>query len=362
MPTARTLTLALSASLLCLAAGATFAQETAPAAAPKAKAPAAASLKVGDPAPEMTIAEWVKGEPVKGFEPGKVYVVEFWATWCGPCIAGMPHLSHLQKQYKDKGLTIIGVTSEDPNNSLEGVRAMVKEKGDTMGYTVAWDTERKTNTAFMRAARQNGIPCSFVVDKGGKIAFIGHPMFLDPILEKVVAGTWDYSTDPAKMDKLMSDMNNVYGMLEKDPKGAIAKIDAITAAAPTLGAMLLEPKYFAQLQTGDSEAASKTGRQIMEKAVAAKDSQALNSLAWSIVDPEGTIEPKDLDLALAAATQASTIEGDKDGSILDTVARAHFLKGNKAKAIELQKKAIELAPPQMRESLKAALAEYEAAK
>jgi len=362
MPTARTLTLAISASLLCFVAGTSLAQETAPAAAPKAKAPAAASLKVGDPAPSMTIAEWVKGEPVKGFEPGKVYVVEFWATWCGPCIAGMPHLSELQRQYKDKGLTIIGVTSEDPNNSLEDVKAMVKEKGDTMGYTVAWDTKRETNNAFMRAARQNGIPCCFVVDKAGKVAFIGHPMFLDPVLEGVVAGTWDNNSDPAKIKGLEKDMMSAYGLLETDPKAALAKIESITAAAPALGAMLSEPKYFAQLKTGDSEAAAKTGRMIMDKAAKAKDSMALNSLAWSIVDPEGKVEPKDLDLALAAATQASAIQGDKDGAILDTLARVHFLRGDKVKAIETQKKAIELAPAQMKESLMAALAEYQAAK
>jgi thiol-disulfide isomerase/thioredoxin len=362
MPTVRTLTLALSASILCMAAGSAFAQESAPAAAPKAKAPAAPVLKAGDPAPAMTIAEWVKGDAVKGFEPGKVYVVEFWATWCGPCIAGMPHLSKLQKQYKDKGLTIIGVTSEDPGNSLEDVRAMVKDKGDTMGYTVAWDTKRDTNNAYMKAARKNGIPCAFVVDKAGKIAFIGHPMFLDPILEKVVAGTWDSASDPAKFDTLMDDMQAAYGMIRKDPKGAISKIEEISKAMPALGAMMLEPKYFAQLQAGDSEAAAKTGRQIVEKAIADKDSEALNSLAWSIVDPQGSIEPKDVELALIAAKEASTLTGDKDGAILDTLARAHFLKGDTAKAIEIQKKAIEHAPDQMKSDMKATLKEYEGKK
>ena len=91
----------------------------------------------------------------------------------------MPHLSDLQKKHADKGLTIIGVTAEDPRNSLEQVEAMVADKGDTMAYTVAWDDARKTNDAYMKAAKQNGIPCAFIVDGNGKIAYIGHPMYLD---------------------------------------------------------------------------------------------------------------------------------------------------------------------------------------
>jgi len=64
------------------------------------------TLNVGDPAPALTSGEFVKGEPVKEFAKGKTYVVEFWATWCGPCRASIPHLSKLQEQNHD--ITFIG--------------------------------------------------------------------------------------------------------------------------------------------------------------------------------------------------------------------------------------------------------------
>src|SRR4051812_5087620 len=89
------------------------------------------SLKLGDPAPELRVSNWLQGDPVKSFEPGKIYVVEFWATWCAPCIGNMPHLAELQAKYKDQGVTVIAFTSKDiretPGNSEEATAAFVKK-------------------------------------------------------------------------------------------------------------------------------------------------------------------------------------------------------------------------------------------
>src|SRR5437764_4651078 len=65
-------------------------------------------LKVGDPAPKLQMGKWIQGEPVTEFKPGKAYLVEFWATWCGPCRVSIPHLNELHNKYKDQGLVVIG--------------------------------------------------------------------------------------------------------------------------------------------------------------------------------------------------------------------------------------------------------------
>ena len=69
--------------------------------------------EIGDKAKPLEIAEWVKGKKDVDVTDGKsVYVVEFWATWCGPCRTTIPHLTELQKEYSDK-VVFVGVSKED---------------------------------------------------------------------------------------------------------------------------------------------------------------------------------------------------------------------------------------------------------
>ena len=346
--------IALVPVALVLAAATSLAQKPAEAGAKKP------SLDVGAPAPALHVEKWVKGSPVPAFEKGKTYVVEFWATWCGPCIASMPHLSALQRQYKDKGVTFIGVTTKDPRNDLAAVEAMVKKKGDGMDYTVAWDEAQKTYAAYMAAAGQDGIPCAFLVDGAGKIAYIGHPMFLDLPVEQVVAGTWDPKKGPAAIEAAMKAMEDIAGSIESDPKAALATIAEFEKAHPEYAKLVATMKFDALLGAGDFPAAYAWGSKLVDEAIAHKDAEALNDIAWKIVDPEAKWGKVDLDLALRAAEKGVALTDEKDAAVLDTLARVWFVKGDVAKAIEIETKAVAVASGKMKEDLERALAEYKA--
>ncbi len=174
--------LALTAALLYTFAATSFADEIGP----------------GSPAPAIDVQTWVKGTPVKEFDKDKTYVVEFWATWCGPCLESIPHLTKLAKTNKD--VTFVGVSVWEDNTD-GGVNKFVKEMGTKMDYNVAYSSNQdKMAKTWMKAAAQNGIPTAFVV-KNGEIQWIGHPMELEKPLAEIKANKFDRNAFKVSFDK-----------------------------------------------------------------------------------------------------------------------------------------------------------------
>jgi thiol-disulfide isomerase/thioredoxin len=146
--------------------------------------------KIGDEAAALTGLQWLKGAEVT-FQPGQVYVVEFWATWCPPCLVSIPHLTKLQEEYKGK-VTIIGISVDKDQqgnaNKLDVVKQFVADQGDKMEYTVAYESSGDVIKAYSKAFGERGIPHAFIVDQTGKIAWVGYPMSMDDALEGIVEG------------------------------------------------------------------------------------------------------------------------------------------------------------------------------
>ncbi|MBI1375213.1 MAG: redoxin domain-containing protein [Phycisphaera sp.] len=304
----------------------------------------AQTLKVGDPAPELYIAKWVQGEPVKSFEKGKVYVIECWATWCGPCVAAIPHLSELNTKFKDKGAVFIGVNVWD-QAEVEAIEAFVKEQGASMNYRVAKDEggrEGKTAAAWLQAAGRNGIPCSFVVDKEGKVAWIGHPMGgLEEVVEKILADKFDAKAEAEKSARMEAFPGQFQNAARKgDWDTALKLVDGMLVDAPQAVTSLGAIKFnilLTQLKKTDEAYAFSDGL----AASAFKDhAMGLGHLAFIILEEDGVVK-RDLDRALAYVSKADELTKHENGQVLTLLARAHQAKGNLEKAIEVQTLAIE---------------------
>lgn len=296
---------------------------------------AAAKAKLGDPAAPLTIKTWVKGDPVVQFEKGKIYVVEFWATWCGPCRSSIPHLTALQAKLKDKNVVVIGVTSKDERQDLSDIEKFVKKMGDRMAYTVALDDGEKTHEAYMKAFDKSGIPQAFLVDGQGRLVWEGHPMFgLAEVVEAVVGGNSDVAALQAVSKKVNEAFESFMSAVEKYFNKARETSD--TAALTELGAVI-----------------ARDGKQYPD---------ILNSVAWDILTADG-LKARDTKFALELAKIAVESSKSEDASTLDTYARALFDNGQVQEAIAQQKKALALLDEndRMRKPLEEALKTYEEA-
>jgi len=112
--------------------------------------------------------------------PGKVVVVERWATWCGPCVATIPHLNSLYDKYSGRDdVQMVAVTNESDSAKIQ---AFMAKHG--MKYPVALDTKGVVDKGYPSA----GIPNATIIGKNGLVYWNGHPAGMDAALEQAVNG------------------------------------------------------------------------------------------------------------------------------------------------------------------------------
>jgi thiol-disulfide isomerase/thioredoxin len=101
---------------------------------------------------------------------GKVLIVDLWATWCGPCREEIPHLVEIAKQYKDRGVEVIGLTNEDPEFDAEMVKQFSAQFN--INYPIGWADEGMQQ-GLMQG--RNGIPQTYIIGRDGKVIkrFVG---------------------------------------------------------------------------------------------------------------------------------------------------------------------------------------------
>jgi thiol-disulfide isomerase/thioredoxin len=310
----------------------------------------AATLGVGNPAPELKISQWVKGSPVTSLASNQTYVVEFWATWCGPCKASIPHLTELAHSYTN--VTFIGVDVwEEGDDVSNTVTKFVTKMGDQMDYHVAMDTaDNFMGEHWMKAAEQGGIPTAFLV-QNGKILWIGHPMSdLEDTLKEVSSGKFDLEKSRKRaeaMEKFKSFVQKA--MAGGDEAELLKDGKELEALDKEVGGILPNGEKF-DLQEVMQQIKFQTAIRAYQKAVFTSDDT--NEIA-KLEAAAKAVVPKDIDFAdIKKKIEAAAIRGkemEKADDILKKYAEAVGEKGDKDKAVELAKQieALNLKDPQI---------------
>ena len=329
----------------------------------------AAGLKVGDPAPATRPETMLQGEAVKDFKKGEVYVFECWASWCGPCVAAIPHLNDLHKTMGRKGVVITGVNvweSERDAASAQRAKDFLKAQGDKMSYRVALGGKAFVKD-WLEAAEVNGIPHAFVV-ADGKIAWMGHPMQLTPeIIGDILTGTPLAAAAPIAEKVPQRRLSKPAAPAAKSPNdpemaAAQAKLDALAEAmgrrdwdaaekALPAAAGVLPPQEGKELRE-TIEAQIGLGRGDPSKFYAQlqrlaeedfDDAEALNEIAWRLLTVKSFEKQRNLPLAEKCAVQSVKLTKEEQSDKLDTLARLRWLQGRKEEAIRLQIKSVDKA-------------------
>jgi len=329
----------------------------------------AAGLKIGDPAPATRPETMLQGEAVKEFKRGEVYVFECWASWCGPCVAAIPHLNELHKQMGKKGVVITGVNvweSERDAASAQRAKDFLKAQGGKMSYRVALGGKAFIKD-WLEAAEVNGIPHAFVIAEG-KIAWTGHPAQLTAeMLGDILTGTPLAAAAPIAEkipQRRLSKPAVPAGTAPNDPEmaAAQAKLDALSEAMrardwdaaekalPAAAGVL--PKQEGQELRDSIEAQIGLARGNPAKFYAQlqkvadeefDDPEALNEIAWRLLTMKAFEGKRNLTLAEKCAVQSVKLTKEEHPDKLDTLARLRWLQGKKEEAIRLQIKSVDKA-------------------
>ncbi|MDW9825262.1 TlpA family protein disulfide reductase [Sinorhizobium meliloti] len=319
------------------------------------------NLSMESKAPAIQAQNWIGGEPLANCQPGKVYVLEFFSTTCGFCVAPMLKLIQLQEKYRDRGLEVVGVAANERAATADQAQAYIDawltENVPTLNFRVGIDCTGEMNKLWKEASFSFALPCSFVVDRDSRVAFIGNPALLDSVLPQVLDGTWR-SSDQAKAadreriargreDVFLSKISAAIEM--EDWKTALSAIEEGIALLPDSLQLRMAHAHLLLHKMGDMQTGLAVLRQLVRDAIDRNSEDWLLGLLTQLFGPkyDDTNFPPAERLAMGKELSEHVLaltglEDKVKASYYRSVSRYFYESGDKARAEELLELAVKL--------------------
>lgn len=332
------------------------------------------ATEVGSIAPRLRVEKWLRNGPVSLLVPeedpergNKYFAVEFWGTWSPACRDAIPVLNYLQRKYRKKGLTVVGIIREDEPKVKKFLENIKTE------YAIGIDEDSKTTLQYMPLDRI--FPKVFLINGAREVVWKGEVIDLEGVIELVYRGGFDAEKQKrisalhkelqlAMRSSLLEDAEKIIkNILNEDPRDglairaavfvyggnnqsekAFAFIDERIKAVPdSMRLRLMRLELMRQYPDIDADVAA-----FARKTATAfsKNPEALNELAWTLMR-DFPYAPGCLTVAFDAAKKAldempGEIDARDRAAYFTTLARAYCKAGLPEKAVEYQKEAVAL--------------------
>jgi thiol-disulfide isomerase/thioredoxin len=154
---------------------------------------------------------------------GKIVLIDFWATWCGPCMAEAPHMVQINQKYAAKGMQLLGISLDrDQAAMITGAK----------GAQLNWPQYMDAGGKFANMFGVDSIPRTFLVGPDGKVLWTGHPSQIDAAIDDAFKNHPPHLVDP----KVLADAGKLLDQIEEkitanDAKGAVKLLGKVPAAA-----------------------------------------------------------------------------------------------------------------------------------
>lgn len=297
----------------------------------------------GEQAPDLEHVRWIHGEPVERFETGRVYVLEFWSTWCGACIGSIDHLNELAQRYKADA-TFIAIhiwQRESAPKPAAFLARRQKSVKPVWAFSVVEDLDDTLAKTWMDATDNGGLPTTMIVNRETKLAWFGHTKDLDKPLKAIVERTFDSRRGVVEMNRRIH-----VGRLANESGEAIERRDYVKGMALMIEALREDPDTVAEwipstyghlLHVSKSQATAAAFVRIVLATQEGKKANLLIGFARMILNFRSS-EMCDLNLALELAEKANEMSISKNPHILSTLATIRAERNDiygAMKAIEL---------------------------
>ena len=314
------------------------------------------AVKPGEKAPPLMVTDWIKLNPfgdwvkskpldLANSAKGRVVLIEFWATWCAPCVQLIPHNNELYHRYKDKGLVFVSLTDTSRGQQLSTVKRFVDGRGAQMDYPVAFDETQQSILTYAADEGGVGLPHAVLIGKDGTVVWAGHPAMpaMESILKDLLLDRYDPATiqkkaqREARLEPVIRDFNQAASvgdwgkcvqvaekMLEIDPDNR----DAIDLSVQI---------YLNEIRDRDRFRAWVSG--LIDRFGDHPDTML--TLARVLVGIDA-LEQREPDLALQAV-QAAYAKRPQDAGVVQTLAAVAYQLGDLERAIALQREAVRVA-------------------